>query len=73
VVIDGCDSATPNLLGADGCTFSDDIAAAEADAPNHGAFVRSVTRLMSDARKAGLISGAQRGAVVSRAAGPACP
>jgi beta-glucanase (GH16 family) len=65
VVIDGCDSATPNLLGADGCTFADDIAEAAADARNHGGLVRSVTRLMDAAKKARLISGAQKGAVVS--------
>jgi len=73
VVIDGCDSATPNLLGADGCTLSDDIAKAAADATNHGGFVRSVTRLMNAAKKAGFISGAQKGAVVSCAASPALP
>ena len=73
VVIDNCDSATPNLLGADGCTFSDDIAEAAAEATNHGAFVSSVTRMMNAAKKAGLISGAQKGAVVSCAAGSALP
>jgi len=73
VVIDGCDSRTPNLLGVDGCTFSDDIAEAAADAANHGGFVRGVTRIMSAARKAGLISGVQYGAVVRCAAGTARP
>jgi beta-glucanase (GH16 family) len=73
VVIDGCDSATPNLLGADGCTFSDDIAEAAANATHHGGGVGSVTRLMNAAKKAGLISGAQKGAVVSCAAGSAAP
>ena len=73
VVIDGCDSATPNLLGADGCTFSDDIAEAAAVAVNHGGFVRSVTWLMNAAKRAGLISGAQKGAVVSCAAGSTLP
>jgi hypothetical protein len=68
VVIDGCDSATPNLLGDDGCTFSDDIARAAADATNHGGFVSSVTQLMQAAKKTGLITGAQKGAVVSCAA-----
>ncbi|NIM01983.1 MAG: carbohydrate-binding protein, partial [Acidobacteria bacterium] len=68
VVIDGCDSGTPNLLGADGCTFSDDIAGAAAAAPNHGQFVSAVTRLMNRARRARLIRGDQGGAVVSCAA-----
>lgn len=73
VVIDGCDSRTPNLLGVDGCTFSDDVAEAAADAANHGGFVSGVTRIMSAARKAGLISGVQYGAVVRCAAGTARP
>jgi len=68
VVIDGCDSTTPNLSGPDGCTFSDDIAQAAADPVNHGGFVRNVTRLMNAAKREGLISGAQMGAVVSCAA-----
>jgi hypothetical protein len=73
VVIDGCDSATPNLLGADGCTFSDEIAGAAAEAANHGGFVSSVAHLMNAARRAGLISGAQKGSVVRCAAGSALP
>ena len=73
VVIDGCDSGTPNLPGADGCTFSDDIAGAAAAATNHGAFVSSVARLMNAAKKAGLISGAQKGAVARCAARAAIP
>jgi hypothetical protein len=73
VVLNGCDSRTPNLLGADGCTFSDDIATAAVDAPSHGGFVSSVARLMNDAKKAGLITGAQQGAVVSCAASSDLP
>ncbi|NIQ19451.1 MAG: hypothetical protein GTN95_04450 [Gammaproteobacteria bacterium] len=73
VVIDGCDSGTPNLVGADGCTFSDDIAAAAAGAANHGGFVSSVVRLMNEAKKAGLIGGAGQGAVVSCAAQSGLP
>jgi hypothetical protein len=56
-------------LGADGCTFSDAIAEAADDAINHGGFVKRVTQLMNDAKKAGLITGRQKGAVVSCAAG----
>jgi beta-glucanase (GH16 family) len=73
VVIDGCDSATPNRLGPDGCTFSDGIAEAAAGATNHGGFVSSVTRLMNATKKAGLISGAQKGAVASCAAQSGLP
>ena len=73
VVIDGCDSATPNLLDGNGCTFSDEIAEAAAAAQNHGGFVSSVARLTNAAKKVGLISGAQKGAVVSCAAGSSLP
>jgi hypothetical protein len=51
VVIDGCDSGAPNPLSADGCTFSDDIAAIAAGAGNHGGFVSEVTHLMNAAKK----------------------
>ncbi len=73
MVIDGCDSGTPNLLGGDGCTFSDDIAEAAAGAANHGGFVSQVTRLMNEAKKEGLISGAEQGAAVSCAAESSLP
>ncbi len=68
LIIDGCDPATPNLLGDGGCTFSDDITEAAAKADNHGSYVSKVTRLMNVARKAGLVSGVQKGAVTSCAA-----
>jgi beta-glucanase (GH16 family) len=68
VVIGGCDSATPNRTGADGCTFADGIAAAAAAASNHGQFVSRVARMMGDARRDGLISAGQQGAVVRCAA-----
>ena len=71
VVIDGCDSRTPNLLGVDGCTLSDDIAKAAAGAPSHGNFVRRVSRIVRAAKAAGLITGAQYAAVVRCAAGAA--
>jgi beta-glucanase (GH16 family) len=73
VVIDGCDPSTPNRLAADGCTISDRIAEAAKAAGNHGEFVRGVTHRMDEAKAAGLVSGKQRGAVVSRAARAALP
>jgi hypothetical protein len=73
VAIDGCESGTPNLLGRDGCTFSDRIAEAAHAATNHGDFVSRVTRLMVTAKNAGLISGSDKGAVVRCAAMSALP
>jgi hypothetical protein len=60
-------------LGADGCTFADDIDEAAAGAGNHGGFVSAVTKLMNEAKKAGLISGDQMGAVMSCAAESSLP
>ena len=73
VVIDSCDSGTPNLLAADGCTFSDDIAEIAGGARNHGQFVRRVNRLMRQARRDGLITGRQKAKVVSCAARSSLP
>jgi hypothetical protein len=69
VRVGGCDSGAPNVMGPDGCTFSDAIARAAAGAAHHGEMVRSVTHLMDAARRAGHLTGAQKGAVVSCAAG----
>jgi beta-glucanase (GH16 family) len=68
VGIANCDTTAPNLLDAAGCTLSDHIAEAFSGAAAHGRFVSDVTRLMNAARKAGLVSGAQKAEVVSCAA-----
>lgn len=68
IVIDDCDSGVPNQLFTEGCTMSDLIAACRASAINHGAFVSCVAHLASSWRDAGLITGAERGAIVSCAA-----
>ena len=73
VVIDGCDSGVPNTLLANGCTISDLINHAAAAARNHGAFVSAVAHLTNDLKKAGIITGAQKGAIQSCAAGAAIP
>ena len=73
VVIEGCDSRTPNLLGHDGCTFSDQIQIAASEANNHGAFVSAVARLMAAAERSGSIQGRDKGAVTSCAARSGLP
>jgi hypothetical protein len=55
-------------MGADGCTLSDAIARAAETALQRGDFVRRVARLTTAARKAGLLTGPQAGAVMSCAA-----
>ncbi|MBL7775986.1 MAG: hypothetical protein JNK89_08290 [Saprospiraceae bacterium] len=68
VVIDGCNSNVPNLFVTSCSTMSDLIADCAASAGNHGQFVSCVTQLANGWKQAGLITGAQKGAIVSCAA-----
>ena len=68
VVIDGSDSGVPNYIFADGTTFSDKIADCAAHATNHGQFVSCVAHLLNEWRRAGLITEAQRRAIMNCAA-----
>jgi hypothetical protein len=73
VNIDGCDSTVPNHVFADGTTMMDVILACAANASNHGAFVSCVTQATNAWKAAGLITGAQKGKIVSCAAGANIP
>ena len=73
VIIDGCDSRAPNTLFTDGCTIADDIASIAATSKNHGKFVSGVAAYLNDLKKAGVITGAQKGAIQSCAAKAAIP
>ena len=73
VVIDGCDSGVDNSLGVDGCNITDLIAECADGVSNHGQFVRCVSHLTNDLKKAGVISGAEKGAIVSCAAQSSIP
>jgi hypothetical protein len=73
VVIDGCDSGVPNTFFTNGCTISDLIKHAAVGAKNHGAFVSAVAHLLDDLKKTGVITGAQKGAIQSCAAGASIP
>jgi len=68
VVIDGCDTAVPNTISPDGCTISDQIAACAAGASNHGQFVSCVSHVTNELKKAGTITGQEKGAIESCAA-----
>ena len=68
VVIDGRDSGVPNYIFADGTSFSDKIADCGAHATNHGQFVSCVAHLLNEWRRAGLITEAQRRAIMTCAA-----
>lgn len=68
VVIDGCDSGVPNLVLPGGGTILTLIEQCAAGAGNHGQFVSCVSHAMNELKKAGLISGSQKGAIQSCAA-----
>ncbi len=68
VVIDGCDSGVPNLALGAGCNIGDEIDTLADGASNHGQFVSSVSHFANDLKKAGLITGSQKGAITRCAA-----
>jgi hypothetical protein len=68
VVIDGCDSGVPNMTFSTGCRITDQINDCAVGAGNHGGFVSCVAHLTNDLKKAGVISGSQKGAIQSCAA-----
>ncbi len=73
VIIDGCDSGVLDLLLDNGMTITESIAACADGAANHGEFVSCVTQLTNQLKKDGLISGAEKGAIQSCAAGSGFP
>jgi lectin-like protein len=68
VIIDGCNTGVPNTLFPSGCTISDLIAACAEGASSHGQFVSCVAHVTNDLKKAGTITGQQKGAIQSCAA-----
>ncbi|HVF98011.1 MAG TPA: hypothetical protein VM871_11845, partial [Flavisolibacter sp.] len=68
IVIDGCDTGVPNSSLPGNTTMSAAIAVCAQNATNHGSFVSCVSDLTNAWKKAGLITGEQKGAIVSCAA-----
>jgi hypothetical protein len=68
VVIEGCDSGVPNTIFTTGCSVSDEIAKCAVGAADHGAYASCVTQRTDDYRRAGLITGRQKGAIQACAA-----
>lgn len=68
VVIDDCNSGVPNALFPSGCTISDLMTECAEGASNHSQFVSCVSHLTNDLKKAGTITGQQKGAIQSCAA-----
>lgn len=73
VVIDGCNSGVTNTTFANGCRITDQINDCAVAATNHGSFVSCVAHLTNDLKKAGVISGSQKGAIQSCASGASIP
>ena len=73
VNIDGCNSGVANHVFADGSTMMDKILQCAANASNHGEFVSCVSALTNQWKKAGLITGAQKGAIMACAANADIP
>lgn len=65
IVIDLCDTGVENQLFEDGCTMADLIADCDATASNHGGFVSCVAHLAIVWKRAGIITGAEFGSIVS--------
>ncbi len=68
VTIDGCNPNVDNVLVNNGCTMNDFIAQCADGAKNHGQFVSCIAHLTNDWKKAGLISGQEKGKIQKCAA-----
>ncbi|MBY0478601.1 MAG: hypothetical protein K2Q24_13215 [Chitinophagaceae bacterium] len=68
LMIDGCDTGVPNLDVTCGNSFSDLINTCAVGAVNHGGFVSCVAHMTNMWKKAGLITGAQKDAIMECAA-----
>jgi hypothetical protein len=68
IIIDGCNAEVPNTLFRNGCTISDLIATCAYDVSSHGQFVSCISHVTNDLKKAGTITGGQKGAIQGCAA-----
>jgi hypothetical protein len=68
IVIDGCDTGVTDRLFPDNSSISENIGQCEIGANNHGKFVSCVAQVTNDAKKAGIITGQEKGAIQSCAA-----
>ncbi len=68
VVIPPTDTGVPNLQFTNGCTLQDLINECAVGAKNHGKFVSCVSHLTNDLKKQGVLTSAQRSAIVKAAA-----
>ncbi|MGI8733275.1 MAG: PA domain-containing protein [Pyrinomonadaceae bacterium] len=73
VFVGTCDTGVPNLFFTSGCTTNDLIQAIGASSSNHGEYVSSIGKLANQLKKAGLITPAQKDAIMSCAGSSKIP
>ena len=73
VNIESCDSGVTNTLFSSGCTISDLIAHIAASSNNHGQFVAGVGRLTAALVRDGVITNAQKDAIMACAGSSSLP
>ncbi|MCB1128474.1 MAG: hypothetical protein KDM81_18405, partial [Verrucomicrobiae bacterium] len=73
LTIDGCDTGVENLLFTGGIQLSDLVNACAAQATAHGGFVSCVASLTNGLKQAGILTGRQKSAIQSCAAGANLP
>jgi len=73
IVIDGCDSGVEDYEFEDGSTMMSLILECAENAGNHGEFVSCVAHLTNTWKKAGLITGAEKDAIMDCAGGADIP
>ena len=73
VIIEDCDTGVLNVLFETGCTISDRILVCGETASNHGQFVSCVAHLTNELVSEGVITGAEKGEIMSCAAQSSIP
>ena len=67
VIIEGCDSGVSNASLGDGCTIADltENCADDVAIANHGSFVSCVAHVTNELKADGIITGEEKGEIVS--------
>ena len=73
IFIDGCDSGVPDSTLPNDSTISDSVLACAETATTHGQFTSCVAHVTDDVKKAGVITGRQKGAIQNCVAQAAVP
>ena len=64
IMVGECDSGVDNVLLAENYSVNDEILECEANAKNHGLFVKCVSNITNLLKKEGMISGKDKGAIM---------